>query len=313
MNRAFLLLIIIQCVANVFAQQAKKPTLMILPSDNWCVMRYFTTTFEDQGSKVRFSDYQRAFQEDLELGPAISQVGQLLTDLGYSVKDSEQELKNLAVRNAEDENTYSKSGDVIAESPLDVLKRRSKSDIIIQLGWVVNKEGRGNSVSFTMEAFDSYTSKRIATATGISKPSGEIIPRILADAIGKQVKDFDSQLTKYFANLTKEGREIVLTVRCWSGWDEDLESEYDGDELLDCIQSWLQKNTVNGNYNLSDATENVAYFEQVRIPLLNDKGAAVDARSFATQLRKYLQKTYGIYSKVMTKGLGEAILILGEK
>ena len=32
---------------SVFAQ--KKPTLMILPSDNWCTQRYFTTTYENQG------------------------------------------------------------------------------------------------------------------------------------------------------------------------------------------------------------------------------------------------------------------------
>ena len=27
----------------------KKPTLMILPSDNWCTLRMFTTTFDNQG------------------------------------------------------------------------------------------------------------------------------------------------------------------------------------------------------------------------------------------------------------------------
>lgn len=31
----------------------KKPTLMILPSDNWCSMRLFMTTFDNQGSKVK--------------------------------------------------------------------------------------------------------------------------------------------------------------------------------------------------------------------------------------------------------------------
>ena len=39
----------------------------------------------------------------------------------------------------------------------------------------------------------------------------------------------------------------------------------------------------------------------------------MDARSFATQLRKHLANTYMIESKVMTRGLGEVILVLGEK
>ena len=31
--------------------QAKKPTLMILPSDNWCEQRFFNTVFDNQGTK----------------------------------------------------------------------------------------------------------------------------------------------------------------------------------------------------------------------------------------------------------------------
>ena len=53
---------------------------------------------------------------------------------------------------------------------------------------------------------------------------------------------------------------------------------------------------------------------KVRIPLQDEKGRAMDARAFATQLRKYLQQPpYSITSKVIIRGLGEAVLILGEK
>jgi hypothetical protein len=33
--------------------QAKKPTLMILPSDNWCEQRFFMTEFDNQGTKQK--------------------------------------------------------------------------------------------------------------------------------------------------------------------------------------------------------------------------------------------------------------------
>lgn len=55
-----------------FAQQAKKPTLMILPSDNRCTVRYFTKTYDNQGGKVVSADYCRAFLEDSELSPVIN-------------------------------------------------------------------------------------------------------------------------------------------------------------------------------------------------------------------------------------------------
>ena len=288
---------------------------MILPSDNWCTQRYFTRSFDDQGSTVKVSDYQRAFTEDIELPQVISKVGGVLTSMGYSLKDAEMEIKSLGVKQAEDNVTSSKtSGASIAETPLDVLKRRMKSDIVIQIWWNITKDPAGKVVSFTLEAFDAYTNKRIATATGNSKPTNSAIPIALEEAIKANVKEFDKQLDRCYDDHKKNGREINLTVRCWDNWDNDLETEYGGEELTDVIQQWLRKNTVNGSFNLSDGTESFAQFEQVRIPLIDDKGRAMDARAFATALRKYLQKSpYNITSKVVVRGLGEAILILGEK
>ncbi len=313
--KSIILLFSIILVALTSSGQTKKPTIMILPSDNWCVQRFFTTTFDNQGTDVKVPNYQQAFQEDTELGQVVSKVGGVLTSLGYSLKDAEQEIKSLNVKQAEDNVTTSKtSGANLVESPLDILKRRIKSDIIIQIWWKLNREANGRSASFTLEAFDAYTNKRIATSTGTTKPSADAIPVLLENAVKKNIKVFDSQMAEWFADQQRSGREISLTVRCWDSWDKDLETEYDGEELTDCIQSWLHKNCVNGSYNLSDGSESFAQFEQVRIPLLDEKGKAVDARAFATQLRKYLQQSpYNITSKVIIRGLGEAVLILGEK
>ena len=295
--------------------QEKKPTLMVLPSDNWCKQRYFMTTYDNQGTRVSVPDYQSAFQEDLELGPVVSKVGELLTAYGYSLKDCEQELKALNLRMAEDNLTMSKSsGSILAESPLDVLKRRTKSDIIIQVDWRINREPDGKSVTCILEAFDSYTSKRIATATGTGAPSSNSVQLMLEEALKSHIPDFNKNLLLYFKDLKTHGREIVFTVRCWESWDKDLETEFDGEELTDIIQDWLRNNTVDGNYNLSDATDNFLQFEQVRIPFYDDRGNALDARGFANELRKYLRKEpYEINSKIMIRGLGEAILVLGEK
>jgi len=313
------ILFIISTVMATFAitasaQTAKKPTLMIVPSDNWCAQRYFTQTFQNQGQEVRISDYKTAFQEDSELGGVVSKLGELLTGLGYSLKDCEQELKAIEMRTAEDNVTMSNtSGAMLVESPIDQLKRHAKSDIIIQIGWQVHNEGSGKSVSFILEAFDAYTSKRIATSSANNESSSLSVPKILEAAANKQITAFDEQLTQYFNNLQRDGREIILTIRCWDSWGNNLETEFGDDELLDCIDNWIHQNTVNGAYNLTDNSDTWAQFEQVRIPLFDDKGKAMDARAFATSLRKYLQKEYQITSKVMVRGLGEAIIVLGEK
>lgn len=286
---------------------------MILPSDNWCAMRYFMTTYDNQGTQVKTPNYLQAFQEDIELGQVISKVGGLLTDLGYSLKDAEQGLRTLNARTAEDNVTTSKSsGSYLAESPLDILKKRVKADILIQIWWKVNKEGNNKSVSFTLEAFDSYTNKRIATSTGTGNSSPEIVPVLLEQAVQAHIRDFDKQLTKFYEDIKDNGREIIVNIKRWDNWENDLETEYNGEVLLDIIQEWLHKNTINDSFNLTDATENFALFEQVRIPVFNEKGRAIDARTFTANLQRYLRKEYHITSKLMTRGLGEAILVLGE-
>lgn len=301
----------------IFAfSQAKKPTLMILPSDNWCEQRLFMTTFDNQGTKQKVPNYKQAFQEDTEIGQVISKIGSLMIDRGFPLKDVEQELKAIEARSAEDNMTSSTaSGSSISESPLDKLKNKAKADIVIQIWWKVNRTDQGKSVSFVLEAFDAYTSKRIAASTGNGSPNAtDIVPVLLQNAIVANIDPFVAQLQAHFDDMFNNGREILLTVKKWNSWDKNLETEIDGEELTEHINTWLQKNTVKGRFNMSDATENIARFDQVRIPLYDANGNAIDARQFAKGLQKYLKAApFTIDAKLMTRGLGEAILVLGEK
>ncbi|WP_225986473.1 DUF6175 family protein [Rufibacter sp. LB8] len=312
----YIIALFLLCYSYVALSQAKKPTIIVLPSDNWCNQRYFMTEFNNQGTKQKVPDYKMAFQEDTELGQVISKIGALMIDRGFPLKDAEQELKNIEARTAEDNVTASNtSGSSIAESPLDKLKNRAKADILIQIWWKVNKTDQGKSVSFILEAFDSYSSKRIASSTGTSPPSNtEIVPVMLEKAILTNIDPFAAQLQTHFNDMFKNGREIILTVKRWDNWDRNFETEINGDEITDLIQRWMQENTVAGRFNLSDATENKISFEQVRIPLFDKNNRPVDAREFAKGLQKYIKgNPITSEAKLMTRGLGEAIIVVGEK
>jgi hypothetical protein len=301
---------------NTLFGQAKKPTLMILPTDNWCEQRYFMTEFDNQGTKQKVPNYKQAFQEDTEIGQVISKIGSLMIDRGFPLKDAEQELKAIEARNAEDNMTTSTaSGSSISESPLDKLKNKAKADIVIQIWWKVNKTEQGKSVSFILEAFDAYTSKRIASSTGNGSPNNtEIVPVLLQNAILANIDPFAAQLQSHFDDMFNNGREILLTVKKWNSWDKDMETEIEGKEITDYVNEWLQKNTVKGRFSMADASENIIRCDQVRIPLYDANNNAIDARQFAKGLQKYFKAApFNFEVKLMTRGLGEAILILGEK
>jgi hypothetical protein len=301
---------------NTAFGQAKKPTLMILPSDNWCEQRFFNTVFDNQGTKQKVPNYKQAFQEDTEIGQVISKIGSLMIDRGFPLKDAEQELKAIEARNAEDNMTTSTaSGSSISESPLDKLKNKAKADIIIQIWWKVTKTDNGKVISFVLEAFDAYTSKRIASSTGNGTPNNtDIVPVLLQNAILANIDPFAAQLQSHFDDMFNNGREILLTVKKWNSWDKNMETEIDGKEIADYINEWLQKNTVKGKFSMADATENIIRCDQVRIPLYDANNNAIDARQFAKGLQKYLKASpFNFEVKLMTRGLGEAIIVIGEK
>lgn len=98
--------------------------------------------------------------------------------------------------------------------------------------------------------------------------------------------------------------------------DGDLETEFgdDDEELGIVIEDWLADNAVKGRFNTTDMTADMALFEQVRIPLFNEKGRAIDARRFVRELSKKLKDApFEIPNKVVMKGLGRATIILGGK
>lgn len=314
-NLILILIGFVFSTTSIFGQ-AKKPTLMILPSDNWCEQRYFMTEFDNQGTKQKVPNYKQAFQEDTEIGQVISKIGSLMIDRGFPLKDAEQELKAIEARNAEDNMTSSTTtGSTISESPLDKLKNKAKADIIIQIWWKVSKGENGKVVSFVLEAFDAYTSERIASSSGNSTPNNtEIVPVLLQNAILANIDPFVSQLQGHFDDMFNNGRKIQLTVKKWNSWDKNMETEIEGKEITDYINEWLQKNTVKGRFNMSDATENIIRCEQVRIPIYDANNNAIDARQFAKGLQKYFKAApFNFEVKLMTRGLGEAILVLGEK
>jgi hypothetical protein len=292
--------------------QAKKPTLMILPSDNWCEQRYFMTEFDNQGTKQKVPNYKQAFQEDTELGQVITKLNSLLIRKAFEPKVAEQELKSIEAKSAEDNMTKSNaSGSTIAESQLDKLRKRVKMDIIIQLWWKVNKD---KSVSFTLEAFDSYTNKSIAAQPFNAPSSDDIMPVKLEKSVVNVIDPFLADLQKHFDDMFKNGREVIISVKRWDNWENNFETEINGDELTDHINKWMNDNTVNKRFNRTEATENIIVFEQVRIPIYDKNNNPMDAREFAKGLAKYLKADPFKYEvKLMQRGLGEAILVVGEK
>ncbi|GAA4938481.1 hypothetical protein GCM10023314_08860 [Algibacter agarivorans] len=301
--------------AMVFSQ-AKKPTLMVVPSDVWCNTNGYMMTFNDQGSSVKVPDYKKAFQENAEVIQVISHINGMMGERGFPLKNMESVIKTLNSNMAEDNLRSSKnSGSGINESPIDAFKKVAKADIILQLTWTVNKTGPKKSVTFNLQGLDSYTDKQVATAVGTGAPSFSAeLPVLLSEAVLAHMDNFTESLQIHFDDMFENGREIIVRIQKWDDWDGDLETEFGDEELGFIIEDWLAENTVQGRFSTTDMTESMALFEQVRIPLYNEKNRAIDARRYTSGLSKFLKNApYNIPNKLVMKGLGRATIILGGK
>ena len=302
------------CLATLSMAQAKKPTLMVVPSDVWCNLNGYMSEFDNQGVTEKYPNYDLALQSDADLLLVVSKIGEMMAERGFPLKDLASTLKSLKQQTAEESVTSSKSGDMIAESPLDQLNKIAKADIIIQMTWSINKTGPKKSITFNLQGLDAYTNKQIAASSGTGAPSfASEIPILLEESVLSHIDQFNSQLQGHFDDLFENGREVSLLCKRWSGSDMDFESEVGDDELGVLIEDWVADNTVKGRFSTSEYSENKLSFEQVRIPLYNESGRAIDTRRWANGLRKYLKKEYQVEAKLSTKGLGKAIITLGEK
>lgn len=312
--KTFAIAAMLLCGIASASAQAKKPTIMVVPSDNWCIQHGFTQTYDNQGKQTTVPDYRKALQNDSDLLLVISKIGELMADRGFPLKDLEASLKSLENQSAEDAMLMSKSGAEVNESPIDKLKKTAKADIWMQITWTVNQVGPKRSITFNLRGLDAYTDKQVAASSGTGAQSFTAeLAILLEEAVLSHLDNFNNQLQTHFDDLFENGREISLRIKTWGDWDYDLESdEFGDDELGMMIENWVSDNTVKGRFSTTDATENMMFFEQVRIPLYDANGRATDARRWASGLQKYL-KTLGIEAKVMTQGLGQAQLVLGGK
>lgn len=290
---------------------------MVVPSDQWCSSHGYMQTFDNQGSTEQVPDYKLALQNDKDLNNVITKIGTLMADRGFPLQDMQQTMKSITNLSAEDKLIMSKNnGAGIVESPLDKLRRTAKADIILEVSWQVETMGPKQYVTFNLKGLDAYSNKQVAGAEGTGSPSfSATVAVLLEEAAQNHLDAFAAQLQSHFDDMFANGREVAIDIRVFeNNLGIDLEKEYDGYELTEIIDDWMAQNTVSHRFNKADATENYIQYNQVRIPIFKTNGMPQDTEGFTRDLMRFLRKApYNIPCKILNRGLGRCLLIIGDK
>lgn len=300
----FLLTLIIALTSIGLSNAGAPPTVMFLPDRTWCTKNNYVDIQERNGKKRYTERYDDAFNMDSDLKNVIVQLNALLGDNGINAKDYTT-ANELDDEEENEEEFYDDNGEELALTPYEQALNKLRPDIIIRLGWDENKVGFNRSVSYRLEAVDSYSGKSIAQVTGETASQKITIPlaAVLKNAAAEHMPQFLARLQSHFDDIQANGREITLSLRIGQDSDIDFDTMIEGKELSTIITDWVNDNTVNNVYSTRSSSSNRIQFEQMRIPFKDANGRVMQAKEFTDQLKRYLSK-YQIYSKNATKGLG---------
>ncbi len=313
-----LLLFISMClIAGTSFGQARKPRLMVVPSDNWCYQHGYLTEYDNQGVTEHIPDYRAAMIKDPDLLPVISAINGLMADRGFPLENLESAMRNINRQSTELAAVTARDGRSVQSNELMELRRQAKADIILQLSWTVNQVGPRRSVTYTLQGLDAYTNNEVASAGGTGEPSFTVESAVLLrEAVNAHMDEFCHRLQNHFDDLFANGRAVAIHINVFENdLDLDLETEFDGKELREVIEDWIYEHTVSNRYNLVDDNELYMLFDDVRIPVYDERGRAIAANNFARDLVRYLRNApYNIPNiKLMNQGLGQVTLLIGNK
>lgn len=303
------------CVAAagfITASAGAPPTVMFLPDKTWCYNNNYFDRVEKNGKERIIEKYDDAFLNS-DLKNVVVQLNGLMKDNGLPAKDygTSSELDDEEEMEEEAYNDDTQSGGEMGMTNYEALMNKLRPDILIKIGWDVHKVGFNYTMSYRLEAVDSYSGKSIAQVTAETASLKTTIPvsAALKNAATEHMGAFVARLREHFDDLQENGREITIACRIGdNGSGVNFNSEFGGKELSTIITDWLNDNTVNHVYSTRNSGRNRINFEQVRIPFKDANGRVMQAKEYVDQLKHYIKSNYNLKSENTTKGLGSGRL-----
>lgn len=313
MKNKFHILLMMFCVALLPCRaQMMKPSVMVVPSNAWCQEHGFMM---QTASGVSYPDYKAAMNGSTDLVNMISKINIIMADRGFPLENLENALKSLSSDDVERKLYTDAEGNSIQMSALDEIYNSAATDIVLQLTWKVNRMGPKQSVTFNLQALDSYTDKQVAGAEGTGNPSFSAdLSTLMEEAVLAHMDVFCDRLMRHFEDMREHGREVTIDVLLSEAAEINFATEFGDDNLQEIITTLIAKETVNHRFSRAASTETMLKYKSVRIPVRDDNGMPMDAYSFARRLSKQLRKEpCMLNSKVVAKGLGQAAIIISEE
>lgn len=317
MKKIFLLGCLLVFSLGIFAQ-AKKPVLMIVPSDSWMAKNNFMKPIQDMSGETKYvADYSMAFLQNDDLSKVIGAMENFMNQEGYEIQSLNSALKDLeqqdAISNVDD------AGGGVDMSPLDMILNTVTCDIKVELFYEIKREGPYKFVEFNVSAVDAYNNKPVSPGNigrGTAAPNAQIVNQ-LEEAVLSFKDKFINDMDLYYNRLFENGRQIMVRCMKTSNSSVTFDDEVGDDEeiLSDLLEDFITENAFKSNASTqgSVTANNITFRVQIPMTYTDSKGRekGTSAKWFGRKVQKFLEETTGVQCSMLTQGLGAVRISLG--
>lgn len=309
--------LVLTLISGVQAQEARKPKIMVFPSDDWCIAHGYMLD-------NKTPDYEKALQNS-DMDAAIGVMGDIMAEMGYDMFSLKQELKQIHTEDAYGMAVTSKGDGMVQESDRDLITRNVGADFIVELSIENKPFGARKAVEFKAQTIDAASKKILQGDAGSSSASSAPTPILVKEAVGGFIDNFCHKIDIAFTDIENNGREGSITFKiaddCPLNFESDVTVDGEHGELADYITYWIEEHAVNGNCSLTQKSRESLRFDQVRFPLVakataggfgSKKGRtrAQTMESFISQISNDLGRL-GVSVTTVPIGQGMAYVVLG--
>lgn len=288
------------------AEAGAPPSVSFIPDKTWCKKMGYGKNVERRDKMVFTEDVLLAFENNSDLKNVTVELNKLFSDnFGINAKDITSSSEADDEEELEMELYEGEEGGTAELTAYEQAIQKLRPDILIKIGWDKNPVGFNYTLTYRMEAIDTYSNKSIASVLAHSAVmnSSVTINQTITKLTNDNMSEFANKMQEHFDDIQANGREIKVTLNVKNTSTTNMNSEIDGKDLSVIIKEYVHDNSIGHQYSERSATRNRIQYEQVRIPVKSN------AKEFMDGLSAHLKK-YGIKCENITKGLGDGRLAL---
>lgn len=233
-------------------------------------------------------DIRQTIENDPNIRVVMSKIREAFDKRGFTTVDFEAKLKAQSANNALSQGSQGDLKTMIIQG--------SGADIFVEAEYVPTFSSSGNSVKIIMKAVDVSTGAALASKDTYFGPKYTEDMGLLAGiAMEKVADEFLSTIQMKFNDIVANGRSINIDFKIGATSSITMNTDVGSDALplSDVLEMWMGEHAYQNNYHIQGTTDLEMIFDDVRIPLKDERGNNYNINKFGLEVLKFT-RTLGL-------------------